>query len=196
MLYLLLWADTLALGSFMRDKLDLDLLGELLIACEGGDKAAFQQLYDLTSHFVFGVCVGILRNKEDACEVAQEVYVRVWKRAGQYQKNAGNPLAWMGSIARNAAIDRLRAERTRGFVLFTDDVPDIAVPEDKAAQHLDNLEIRRVVSEMRPEYRKAVLLCYFHGYTYEELADLLAVPPGTAKTWVRRGLAAMKEALT
>lgn len=171
------------------------LLSELLEACAEGDRAAFRKFYELSSRYVFGVTLAILRDREIASEVAQETYVRIWKRAGQFRTNCGNPLSWIGSIARNCAIDRLRSERARGFVEYSDEVPDIGGSPDPAAQTLDSLVIRRLMEDLRPEYRKALLLCYFQGYTYLELASVMDVPLGTAKSWVRRGLAALKEAM-
>ncbi len=171
------------------------LIAGLLIKCAGGDRAAFRRFYDVTSRYVFGVVLGILRDREIASEVAQETYVRIWKRAGHFQADCGNPLSWVGSIARNCAIDRLRSERARGFVQFSDEVPDISSDADPASTTLDTIVIRKLLDELRPEYRQALLLCYFQGYTYVELASVMDVPVGTAKSWVRRGIAALKDAM-
>lgn len=171
------------------------LIADLLIKCAGGDRAAFRRFYDVTSRYVFGVVLGILRDREIAGEVAQETYVRIWKRAGHFKADCGNPLSWVGSIARNCAIDRLRSERARGFVQFSDEVPDISSDADPASTTLDTIVIRKLLSELRPEYRQALLLCYFQGYTYVELASVMDVPVGTAKSWVRRGIAALKDAM-
>ena len=172
------------------------IMADLLAACAAGDRSAFRRFYDLSSRYVFGVVLAVLRDREMAAEVAQETYVRIWKRAGQFDAECGNPLSWTGSVARNCAIDRLRAERARGFVEYSDEVPDVVRNSDPAAQTLDSMVIRRLLMDLRPEYRQALLLCYFQGYTYIELANVLDVPVGTAKSWVRRGLAAMKEAMT
>ncbi|MGV6848191.1 MAG: RNA polymerase sigma factor [Marinibacterium sp.] len=172
------------------------IMADLLADCADGDRAAFRRLYDLSSRYVFGVVMAILKDRDMAADVAQEAFVRMWNRAGQFKTGCGNPLSWIGSIARNAAIDRLRAERARGFVEYSDDVPDVVTNADPSAHTLDSMVVRRLLQDLRPEYRKALLLCYFHGYTYIELASVLDVPVGTAKSWVRRGLAAMKEALT
>ena len=130
-----------------------------------------------------------------ASEVAQETYVRIWKQAGQFRQGQGNPLSWAGSVARNCAIDRLRSERARGFVEYSDNVPDYSTDPDPASRTLDAMMIHRLMEDLRPEYRRALLLCYFQGYSYVELERVLDVPVGTAKSWVRRGLAALKEAI-
>ena len=170
-------------------------MSELLEGCAKGDRGAFRRFYDISSRYVFGIVLGILRDREMANEVAQEAYVRIWKRANQFDAQYGNPLAWTGAIARNCAIDRLRSERARGFVEFTDDVPEISIGRDPADVTLDGMVIRRLMQDLRPEYQRALMLCYFQGYTYIELASVLDVPVGTAKSWVRRGLAALKEAM-
>lgn len=170
-------------------------LNQLLSDCGSGNRAAFRRLYDLTSRFVFGLATTVLRDRQIAEEVAQEVYVTIWKKAASYNKAKGNPMAWIGAIARNRAIDRLRAERARGFIDFTDEVPDLADDSLSAEMAADAIAVRRVIDGLRPEFRKALLLSYFNGYTNAELAEVLDVPIGTAKSWVRRGLAAVKEAL-
>jgi RNA polymerase sigma-70 factor (ECF subfamily) len=171
------------------------ILAELLDACAAGDRAAFRRFYDLSARYVFGLVLAILKDREMANEVAQEAYVRIWRRAGQFKPGSGSPLAWAGSVARNCAIDRLRSERARGFVEFSDQVPDIGGDPDPAARTIDAMVVRRLLENLRPDYRQALLLCYFQGYTYAELARVLDVPEGTAKSWVRRGLAALKGAM-
>lgn len=170
-------------------------LAQSLAACAEGDRAAFRRFYDLSARYVYGVVLSIMRDHDLAKEVAQEAFVRMWKRADQYRPESGNPLAWIGTIARNCAIDRLRSERTRGFVQFTDEVPDFADPSDPTTQTLDSMVIQRLMADLRAEHRKALMLCYFQGYTYIELASVMDIPVGTAKSWVRRGLAALREAM-
>ncbi len=104
-------------------------------------------------------------------------------------------MGWISSIARNRAIDRLRADRTRGFVRFSDDVPDIADDRLDGDAPLDTLVLTRALVGLRPEYRKIILLSYFRGYTQSELSDLLDLPLGTVKSWMKRGLADLREAL-
>lgn len=170
----------------------LDLIGE----CADENRAAFRRLYDLTSHRVFGIVLAILRNRAAAEEVAQEVYVQIWRQSGGFSSEQANPMGWISSIARNRAIDRLRAERARGFVQFTDDVPDLADTGKDADAPLDTIVLKRALSGLRPEYRKIILLSYYRGYTQSELSDFLDLPLGTVKSWMKRGLAELKEALS
>ncbi|UWQ55952.1 sigma-70 family RNA polymerase sigma factor [Leisingera caerulea] len=170
-------------------------LAKLLAATAEGDRAAFRRLYDLSIRFVFGIVVAVMRDQQLSEEIAQEVYVTIWKRAKTFDDQKGNPLAWMAAIARNRAIDRLRAERARGFVSFTDEVPDMADNKNEAELTVDAITLRRMLEDLRPEFRQALLLSYFRGYTHAELAAVLDVPLGTAKSWVNRGLAALREML-
>ncbi|MEM7507906.1 MAG: sigma-70 family RNA polymerase sigma factor [Pseudomonadota bacterium] len=170
------------------------LIGLLQQAGEG-DRAAFRAVYELSSRFVFGLIVAMLHGREVAEEVTQEAYVTIWQRARSYDPAKGNPLAWIATIARNKAIDRLRAERARGFVSYHGDLPEIALEIDTETASVDAITVARLLADLKPEYREALLLSYFRGYTHAELSEALGVPLGTAKSWVRRGLAAMKQAL-
>ena len=175
----------------LRDRL-LDLIGE----CAEGNRASFRRLYDLTSHRVFGIVLAVLRNRATAEEVAQEVFVQIWRQSDAFQARKANPLGWISSIARNRAIDRLRADRARGFVQYSDDVPDIADGRLDPDAPLDTLVLIRALSGVRPEYRKIILLSYFRGYTQSEMSELLDLPLGTVKSWMKRGLAELREALS
>lgn len=177
----------------------MDERGRALIAAivlsGKGDRVAFKELYRLSSRMIFGIVLAVIRDRPMAEEITQEVYVALWKRASSFDPIKGNPTSWMGAIARNRAIDRLRAERARGFVTYDDDVPDIAAPGDSAAATVDALAISQSLKTLNPRHRQALILVYFRGYTHSELAKVLDVPVGTAKAWVRRGLAALKEAM-
>lgn len=183
-----------------------DLIGRV----SAGDRAAFRKLYDQTARLVFGVVLRIVRNREIAEEVAQECYVLLWQRADRYQTARGSALAWIASIARYRAIDRIRADRARGR--DCDVSADLEDPEmiDRALQSdqpcslqlsdsdrpiVDSMSLRSALSRLKPDHQRAIVLSYRYGYTHEELAGAMNVPLGTAKSWVRRGLKALKEGL-
>ncbi len=170
-------------------------IAEDLVLTGQGDRAAFRRLYSAVSRFVFGILLTVLRDRAIADDVAQEVFVAIWRRASSFDPEKGNPQAWIASITRNRAIDRLRADRARGFVTFTDELPELGDDRADPALSMDALALRRAMADLKPEYRKALVLAYFNGYTHSELAAVLDVPVGTAKSWVRRGLSAMREAL-
>jgi RNA polymerase sigma-70 factor (ECF subfamily) len=171
------------------------LIGELILACATGDRLAFRRLYELSSSKVFGVLVAMLRDRETAADVAQEVYVSVWRNAGSFRPEAGSGLAWLMAITRNRAVDRLRAGRARGLSAPIDDFPGLAADLPPAEGAVDVLALRRALDTLRPEVRRTILLVFFRGYTHEEVARAMDVPLGTSKTWVRRGLIALRKAL-
>ena len=109
--------------------------------------------------------------------------------------SAAAPSAWLMTIARNRAIDRLRAARMRGLYLPIDEFPALAADVSPADGAVDALALRRALDALRPDIRRALLLVFYRGYTHEEVARALNVPVGTAKTWVRRGLMTLRKAL-
>lgn len=178
-----------------RTSADDQRLVTLLTAAGKGDRAAFRSFYELTSRYAFGLALAVLRDRELAREVTQEVYVTVWRKSASYDRLKGSPMSWLGTIARNRAIDRLRVERARGFVSYSDELPDLIDDSQSAEIVTDAITVRRAIDNLRPEFRRALLLSYFSGYSNTELAEALDVPLGTAKSWVRRGLAAVREGL-
>jgi RNA polymerase sigma factor (sigma-70 family) len=124
-------------------------------------------------------------------------YLTVWRKSGQYRFDRGAPLAWMTTIARNKAIDRLRADVGRARDLEDWDerterrISQIAV-RDEVPKHLSDT-VRRCIESLQDNYRKSLLRAYYYGMSHEELADVMDSPLGTVKSWVRRGLLQLKE---
>ena len=170
-------------------------MAALIASCAAGDRAAFGLLYGQSVRFVFAVVRSVLGDSMIAEEVTQEIYVTIWRRASSFDIDKGSPLAWIGTISRNRAIDTLRAERARGFVSYSADVPDFASHDQSPDLTIEIFAMRRALAELRPDFRNAILLSYFKGYTHVELAVVMGVPMGTAKSWLQRGLAAMNKAL-
>lgn len=170
-------------------------IAELLMKASEGDKHAFHEIYRKTFRSIYAVVRSVVNDEAIAEDVTQEVYATIWRRASSFKSQKGNPLAWMTAIARNRAIDQLRAQRSRSFVSYTDELPDMAAEGASADLSADAQVIRKVLDDLRPEFRDALLLTYVQGYSRSELAEKLNVPEGTAKSWVRRGLAAVKEVL-
>jgi len=173
-------------------------LVEALVATGGEDRGAFRTLYSLTSAKLFGVCLRICGDRQAAEDVLSDVYLTIWKRAGAYEPGRASPISWLATIARNRAIDwRRSAGRApptgvEDIALFADDrasAEDTMLLDERAAQlHgcLDQLEQRQ---------RDAIRTAFFDGLTYAELAERDAVPLGTMKSWVRRGLFRLKDCM-
>lgn len=165
-------------------------LTQLLARVADRDKAAFRELYTLTSGKHFAIALRILPRRDLAEEVVQDIAVTIWTNAGRYDPQHGRPAAWMNAIARNHAIDRLRRERARPEAA---DHPAEEIGADMTDDVLARITLTKLVAAIRQDYRRALLLSYFQGYTDAELARVLDVPIGTAKSWLRRGLLALAE---
>ena len=173
-------------------------LCELLLACADEDRAAFSELYRLTSAKLFGICLRICVSRTLAEDVMVDVYHTVWMRAGAFEPGRASPITWMATIARNRAID---AVRRLGPLRETDlaNAPDIAdaAPLVDAVLLRDEGERRLhlCLDDLEERQAKSIRAAFFDGLTYAELAVRMAVPLGTMKSWVRRGLLRLRECL-
>lgn len=174
-------------------------LRDCLSGTAGGDRRSFEALYARTSSKLFGICLRILHERTEAEEVLQDVYLTIWRKAAQYDGERASPITWLAMIARNKAIDRLRASR----------VDRASVPIDLAAELADDgvgvaaaaesaSEGRRLhdcLGELTGEQGRVIRVAFFEGCTYEEIAQRSATPIGTIKSWIRRGLLKLRDCL-
>lgn len=161
-----------------------------------GDQHAVGELYDLHSSLLFGLLVRILKDRGEAEEVLQEVFVQVWTRAQTYDGSRGTPAGWLCGIARNRAIDRLRA-RTRGVRTLegvTAPSPP-ETPEALASTSERKRDIHQALTALPQEQRELIERAYFTGSTQSEMALELGLPLGTVKTRVRAGLQTLRRIL-
>jgi RNA polymerase sigma-70 factor (ECF subfamily) len=166
------------------------------------DDAALAELYDRHSRLAYAVIRRILQNPSDAEEVLQETFVRVWSRAETYDARLGSPAAWVVRIARNRAIDRLRAGQARADVNAPVPAPDddAAVPElpthdtPESALHSTYAAraVRGAVAALPAAQRMLIEAAFFEGYTHQELSTRFGVPLGTVKTRIRNGLVSLR----
>lgn len=192
------WQDLRAVPPAPNHAVDL----QLLQCIARGDTAALAEFYDRHSRLVFSVIVRIVRSPSDAEDVLQEVFVRVWTRADTYDARLGWPAAWVTRIARNRAIDRLRARRTRGETLPSIDDPQVSAdapqavtrdtPEALAQDAAASAGIRGALSDLPSMQRELIEAAFFDGYTHQELSERFGLPLGTVKTRIRSGLMAMR----
>lgn len=173
-------------------------LVEALVATGSEDRAAFRTLYDLTSAKLFGVCLRICGDRQAAEDVLSDVYMTVWRRAGAFEPGRASPISWLATIARNRAID-WRRSATRQPSAPIDEIADIAddAPSSVDRLLLDEREARlfTCLEELEDRQRDAIRTAFFDGLTYAEIAAQRAVPLGTMKSWVRRGLLRLKDCL-
>lgn len=179
----------------MGDRADIEAM---IARVALGDRAAFARLYEATSAKLFGVCLRVLNDRPDAEEALQEVYVRVWRHAGRYRSNGLSPMTWLIAIARNHAVDRVRARRGGGQGMDTaSDLPDAGPgPEALAIASSDRARIVACMAELPPDRAEAVRRVYLEGDTYRDLAARLDVPVNTVRTWLRRSLRRLRECLS
>ncbi|MDQ3486454.1 MAG: sigma-70 family RNA polymerase sigma factor [Acidobacteriota bacterium] len=161
-----------------------------------GDQSAVGELYDLHSRLLFGILVRILNERAEAEEVLQEVFVQAWTRAGTYEVSRGTPAGWLCGIARNRAIDRLRA-RTRGVRTLegVSAPPSPETPESLASTSERKRDVHLALDSLPQEQRELIERAYFAGSTQSEMATELGLPLGTVKTRVRAGLQTLRKLL-
>lgn len=170
-----------------------------LASVAAGERPALKTVYDLTSMKVYGVIVRIVRDRERADDVLQDVYLKVWDRAGRYDPAKAGVITWLCAIARNSAIDTLRRD-ARVPVPIADDAMPEPTDDDPLADELLCVEeeygkLRRCIDELGEDQRKSVRMAFFEGLTHSELSDALGAPLGTVKSWIRRGLNSLKACL-
>jgi RNA polymerase sigma-70 factor, ECF subfamily len=173
-------------------------LVEWLNAVSQGDRAAFERLYGATRAKLYGVVLRILRRHDLADEVMQEVYLKIWSSAGQFNPGLASPITWMVTIARNRAIDLVR-KRTEVSIEEEPEAMDVAadLPNPLARRELTE-DVRRLmgcIERLEPERQSLVLLAYRNGWSREQLAAKLGKPVNTIKTWLRRSLLEIRECL-
>lgn len=173
-------------------------VADLIARCALRDRAAFRRLYDRTSAKLFGVVLRILRDRGEAEEAVQEVYVKIWQRAGQYVPGQTSPISWLVAVARNHALDMLRARRpaTDDIDEIFDLADDMPTPERATETKQDGARITNCLATLDPDRAAAVKGAYLDGFSYEELAQRYAVPLNTMRTWLRRSLLKLRECLT
>jgi len=156
------------------------------------DYAALKSLYDATSSRLMGVANRILKNEQEACDVLQDVYLKIWQQAGDYS-GRGSVMGWLTVMTRNAALDRLKSNKRKREDLSEDPGADILVEMPASESH--DLGVYQCLDQLNENAREAIVLSYIYGYSHQELHERLARPLGTVKAWIRRGLQELKKCL-
>jgi RNA polymerase sigma-70 factor, ECF subfamily len=177
--------------------MEADDIAALISRVAMRDQKAFSDLYNRTSPKLFAVCLRILKNRSDAEEVLQEVFVKVWQRADRFVASGNPAMGWLTAIARNSSIDAIRARKPVADEI--DAVYDLAdVEPDPEQQAVIKGEGRRIdicMDSLEKGRAQAVRSAYVEGLSYQELADLYAVPLNTMRTWLRRSLIKLRECM-
>ena len=188
----------------MNDSIDTiplqqDPLRDLLVAVAGGDSAAFENLYRSTSAKLFGICLRVVKQRSEAEDVLQDVYTTIWRKANQYDAARASAITWLAMMARNKAIDRVRAsgiERHSAPLDLAEEIHDQSPGAQAIAEASDeNKRLNACLGELEVQRRNLIRVAFFEGATYEELAARSGSPLGTVKSWIRRGLLRLKACL-
>jgi RNA polymerase sigma-70 factor (ECF subfamily) len=175
-------------------------LDALLVQTASGDQNAFSQFYDLTAARVLGLIRRVLIDAAQSEEVAQEVLVELWRTATRYSPEKGSALNWAMTLAHRRAVDRVRSARAstereqKATFEAARGRPFDEVAESVTAR-LERSQVRKCLSFLTDLQRESVLLAYYQGYTYREVAEVLSTPQGTIKTRLRDGLIRLRDCL-
>jgi RNA polymerase sigma-70 factor, ECF subfamily len=181
----------------VTDERDID--ARLAERIRAGQAEALGELYDRHASTALATALRVVGSREEAEDVVHEAFVAVWRKIDRFDAERGALRAWLMTVVRNRAIDRVRARRPR---IDLDDADERSLLRtgpnptwEAALARASASDIQTAMAALPDEQRHAIELAYFEGYTYREVADLTGVPPGTANGRLRLALAKLREAL-
>jgi RNA polymerase sigma-70 factor (ECF subfamily) len=176
---------------------------DLLARVARGDRGAFSQLYEQSSALLFSLAFRILGDRESAADLLQDVYLEIWRKRMRYDADRGSPMAWMVTITRSRAIDRLRSRTAKGHGV-TDPIensPAVQLadgnpgPLETSAGNETRSLVGRALAELPEAHRKALELAFYQGLSHSEIATQLNEPLGTIKTRIKLGMDKLRTVL-
>lgn len=174
-------------------------LSRLLTASASGDQDSFAQLYDATAPRVLGLVLRVLRDRAQAGEVTQEIFLQVWRTAGSFDPSRGSALGWLLTLAHRRAVDRVRSVVAQSKRDIAYESRSATTPFDSTAEtaegRMEATEVHAALGALTTTQRSAVELAFFDGLTHSEVSERLGVPLGTTKTRIRDGLRRMRNEL-
>lgn len=170
------------------------LISKIAKGCE----SALKKLYDNTISQVYGLAYKIVSNKPDADEVALDVFKQIWNKAPDYQPDRGSPSAWLITVTRSRAIDKIRSDtkrRTTNEALLNDSEDNSPLPDETSSVREKRELIDKALSELSPQQRRSIELAYFKGLSQSEISKEMNEPLGTVKSWIRTGMMRLRDIL-
>lgn len=174
-----------------------EMLARLLRQSGRQDERAFADLYQRTSSKLFGVCLTMLRERGEAEDALQNVYIAVWRRAGSFDPARAGAMTWLITMTRNQCIDRLRQRREAPLdEIVADNLVDpMPGPSAQGEASEDRQRLERCLDTLAAQHKTVVRAAFFSGATYNELAERCGVPLATMKSWIRRSLIRLRTCL-
>jgi len=174
---------------------------DLMVRVAGREARAFQELYDMYADTVYSVAFGLLRDDAEACDIVQEVFLKIWNASELYDPVLGKVVSWIITITRHRCLNRLRSAQRRS-VAYRASAEEQATTGDSVEDFCDVLlraetaqAVQTALKTLPPEQSEAIRVSFLLGLTQEETAERLGAPLGTIKARIRRGLARLKEQL-
>jgi RNA polymerase sigma-70 factor (ECF subfamily) len=174
-------------------------IDELMSRVAQGDQESFGALYDALAPLVHGLVLRVVRDRAQAEEVTQEVFLEVWQQAKRFDADRGRARAWITVLAHRRAVDRVRAAQAatdrdlrEGIKDFQESYDDV---EHQVEVALESERVRKALESLTAIQQQAIRLAYYGGYTYGEVADALGLPLGTVKTRIRDGMIRLRDVL-
>ncbi len=178
--------------------LDATRYATMLYRIKRRDESALSELYDACADFVYSVARSIVRDDGDAEDVTQEVFFRVWERAGSFDPARGSPVAWITTMTRRLAIDKTRSRsfKSRGREASLDTRPSVlAVDGDAAVLSAEANQVLEALNRLEEPYREVIRLSYYEGLSHSGIADRMGMPLGTVKSRLREGVIKLRRLL-
>jgi RNA polymerase sigma-70 factor (ECF subfamily) len=168
---------------------------ELVTLLKQRSQPAFSYLYDNYAAALYSVIFSVLQDKELANDVLQEVFIKIWKQIDQYNPEKGRLFTWLVNISRNASIDTLRSRSYQDQRQNRELTSNVYTAAGSTNIETDKIGLRKIVNNLKDDYKVLVELAYFQGYTQDEISKFLNIPLGTVKTRLRSALIQLKEFL-
>ena len=168
-------------------------------SCARGDRVALRTLYERESRWLLGVALRIVRDRDAAHDVLQDGFLQIWQRASTYQRALGSARGWVYTVVRHRALDEVR--RAGRETAVGDDIDNYAdaqaaVQDIAESPAIDASLLNRCLEALDDRKRECVVYAFVEGYTHEQIAQRLATPVGTVKSWIRRSLISLKACLS
>jgi RNA polymerase sigma-70 factor, ECF subfamily len=178
-------------GTVDMDSARRAQLADALVRAGHGDRSAFEAVYKATSAKLFGVCLRIFSDRNEAEEALQEAYITIWNKAASFEPGRASPISWLMTVTRNRALDRLRAKGKAGFTSL-DEAAEIADPVPLADAQLlasgEDGQLHSCIERLEERDAHFIKSAFIGGATYADLAARDGEPLGTVKSRIRRAL--------